>query len=47
MTHHHVNVGDIVMRMTNMGLTELIAIGVGIIVCMLWSMKNDKEDTND
>lgn len=29
-----------------MGLTELIAIGVGIVVCMLWSMKNDKEDTN-
>ena len=30
-----------------MGLTELIAIGVGIIVCMLWSMKNEREDNND
>lgn len=30
-----------------MGLTELIAIGVGIIVCMLWSIKNDKEDKED
>lgn len=26
-----------------MGLTELIAIAVGIVVCMLWSMKNDSE----
>ena len=29
-----------------MGLTELIAVGVGIIVCMLWSVKNSKEDNN-
>lgn len=30
-----------------MGLTELIAIGVGIIVCMLWSMKNDSESEDN
>ena len=29
-----------------MGLTELIAIAVGIVVCMLWSIKNSKEDNN-
>ena len=30
-----------------MGLTELIAIAVvGIVVCMLWSMKNDSEGGN-
>ena len=29
-----------------MGLTELIAIGVGIMVCVLWSMKNDSEEDN-
>lgn len=29
-----------------MGLTELIAIGIGVVVCMLWSMKNSKEDDN-
>ena len=30
-----------------MGLTELIAIAVGIVVCMLWSMKNNSEDNTD
>ena len=30
-----------------MGLTELIAIAVGIVVCMLWSMKNDSESGGD
>ena len=29
-----------------MGLTELIAIAVGIVICMLWSMKNDSEGGN-
>ena len=46
MTHHHVNVSDIVMRTISMGLTELILIGFGMLVAALWSMKNDKEDTD-
>lgn len=30
-----------------MGLTETIAIAVGIMVCILWSMKNDSESGGD
>lgn len=28
------------------GITELILIGLGMLVAALWSMKNDKEDNN-
>lgn len=30
-----------------MGLTESIAIAVGIVVCILWSMKNDSESEDN
>lgn len=29
------------------GITELILIGLGMLVAALWSMKNDKEDKED